>query len=839
MNSINITINKPKLKSVIKDGMSGFYIENKYTKIPVVICGVKKDYAGYSFYALNKNNGLYISKNNKPIRFVDTYALGNTIVIDTKEQSTKEKMGTKTEEEKEYRQLIDFFKNNIECDGCPYIIDKEQAKAVMSNKNTLVTARAGSGKTRVIVAKILYLIEFEKLNENNILTFCFNKDAKEEIRDRLTSRCKINGIKKCESFDVSKTFHSFAKQACGKGMRILENKGPLIKKIITDLKEQDLDFAKQLYYFFKDDTLRIDRKHFKSKESYYRYVRNCEYTTLNQEKVKSRSEKFIADYFFEHDIPYVYEKSFYPYKIDLNYSNFTQEQIKKIREFLEQKKETIPDFYLSDYDVVWEHWAISGNETMSQIEEFENAVCNYKDYMDNMKWKKKFWANGFRENLSPHDTYNEALKSVKHFVETKCTFDLNSSYESLEKQIEQVLDSLHIPHNKLEESILIERVWEKCVDGFTELVEQFINKLQQNYFDNEDIFVEQMNKVFDDKTRTYYQLGYKVYKKYIEILNNRNNEPMYESYNNYSMDFNQLIYQCGLYIRTGMYDYCIQELKWLLIDEYQDFSRLFDYLIDSILQRNKNIKLFCVGDDWQAINRFAGSDLRYFKSFCIRYKDSIQLNISTNYRSQSQIVDFANRFMERFKMDGLKPVSYNYGDGACTEVDIGTIYIGKYNNQNVCSKFMSNKEPYKIEKAQYLKYCTDIIVDAKNKKKKIMILNRSNRVLGRTLEEFEQILQKVCTCFINKEDFKERVVVKTVHKSKGEEADIVILLNINEGSFPVYNPNNELFELFGESRIDSMEDEQRLYYVGITRAKEELHILYQNKKKSTFIMKQN
>ena len=120
-----------------------------------------------------------------------------------------------------------------------------------------------------------------------------------------------------------------------------------------------------------------------------------------------------------------------------------------------------------------------------------------------------------------------------------------------------------------------------------------------------------------------------------------------------------------------------------------------------------------------------------------------------------------------------------------------------------------------------------------------MILNRSNRVLGRTLEEFEQILQKVCTCFINKEDFKERVVVKTVHKSKGEEADIVILLNINEGSFPVYNPNNELFELFGESRIDSMEDEQRLYYVGITRAKEELHILYQNKKKSTFIMKQN
>ena len=86
------------------------------------------------------------------------------------------------------------------------------------------------------------------------------------------------------------------------------------------------------------------------------------------------------------------------------------------------------------------------------------------------------------------------------------------------------------------------------------------------------------------------------------------------------------------------------------------------------------------------------------------------------------------------------------------------------------------------------------------------------------------------------ENYNNNIIVKTVHKSKGEEVDTVILLNINQGVFPVFNANNDLFEIFGHSTIEAVEDEERLYYVAITRAKRNLYILYENKIKSPFIM---
>ena len=117
-----------------------------------------------------------------------------------------------------------------------------------------------------------------------------------------------------------------------------------------------------------------------------------------------------------------------------------------------------------------------------------------------------------------------------------------------------------------------------------------------------------------------------------------------------------------------------------------------------------------------------------------------------------------------------------------------------------------------------------------------MVLNRSNQILFKELEDFEKVLRKVCENFISNDVYENNVRVKTVHKSKGEEADIVILLNINENVFPVSNCNNCLFEVFGEDLQDNYEDEQRLYYVALTRAKQSLYILYDKPCKSDFIM---
>ncbi len=90
----------------------------------------------------------------------------------------------------------------------------------------------------------------------------------------------------------------------------------------------------------------------------------------------------------------------------------------------------------------------------------------------------------------------------------------------------------------------------------------------------------------------------------------------------------------------------LKSLKWILIDEYQDFSRLFNDLITVIRKHNNNIRIFCVGDDWQAINSFAGSDLDYFEGFLENFEGAGIAPLLMNRRSKSEIVECGNLLMK-------------------------------------------------------------------------------------------------------------------------------------------------------------------------------------------------
>ena len=92
----------------------------------------------------------------------------------------------------------------------------------------------------------------------------------------------------------------------------------------------------------------------------------------------------------------------------------------------------------------------------------------------------------------------------------------------------------------------------------------------------------------------------------------------------------------------------------------QDFSLLFLQLINSIREYNPDLKIFCVGDDWQAINAFAGSDLKYFYYFEKYVGHSEHLSLLTNYRSAKSIVDVSNDFMDG-KGDKSRPARSNTG----------------------------------------------------------------------------------------------------------------------------------------------------------------------------------
>ena len=826
-------------KLIIRDGARATYIVGS-DKIPVVLCDVKKDYdIGLYFRARDRRTNKLLARNGYPIIWLASAIQSGQFILDNPEYEDGTNSSNATvsiDLLKEKREnLRQFFLKNVEYDGSPFRFDNEQLNAILSEENTLITARAGSGKTRVLVGKLIYLFEKQVLNENNVLVFCFNHDASLEITSRLHNKCKINNELKYENYDVAKTFHAFSMSAFSHNRKILTEKTKLIKLIINELRHTDVKFSKAVYQFFRNETLKIKRKNFSSPEAYYKYLKNSQYTTLNGEKVKSRAEKYIADFLFEYGINYVYERSFYPYKISFENARMSLDEIKRGIEFLNEKRETVPDFYLPDFNLVWEHWAVTGEETLEEISHFEKTVGNYKEYLSNKQWKQRFWSNDWRKRLSNINKYNVAVKSVDKFIQTTHTGLKSDSREEVEVELYKILADNGIELKKLPDEVLFEKVWKNCIDDFTVLIDQFINKLQQNYFDNIESFIENAKNIDDEKTKTFYRLGYQIYKKYVEVLGGTNNTEPYSEYNYFSLDFNQLIYEAAKRIESGELDYRIKELKWILIDEYQDFSRLFDYLINALLKRNGDIKLFCVGDDWQAINRFAGSDLKYFKMFVTRYENANLMNIRTNYRSENHIVQFANSFMNICGISGTRPISNISGKGTSKEIDISDIFIGNFNDENnIYLKYLYENEYKRIEKAKYLKACADII--KQNNDCKIMLLNRSNQILGKDIDNFNSALRKICTEFMAVESYNENVSVKTVHSAKGEEADVVIVLNVNSGAFPVFNSNNDLFEIFGQTRIDSIEDEERLYYVALTRAKHDLFVLYEDNNKSPFIM---
>lgn len=782
------------------------------------------------------DNGEYLvnEQGKRRVWVVETLLKNKKIILDEREKEKIKKKIDEEEQKKEaYKTFLDksvIFSNN------KLTYNEEQLQAIVSFENTLVTARAGSGKTRVIMGKILYLMEIEKMSKENIMSFCFNREIKNEINRRFNVECFVDGENKYLGYEFAKTFHSLAYNITkmDKEEKILQNKSDFIKQVINKMKKDNPNFIKEIYTFFKDSSFYIDRKYFDSPSAYYKYLKNSRYKTLNGEEVKSRGEKLIADFLFEHGIEYVYEKSFFPSRIEPRWPIFLgREEYGRFYKLIKEKDETKPDFYLLNHKFVWEHWAITGNETPMEIGEFECSIGSYNDYKNNKKWKQEFWNSRFLKNLESCKQ-NNAFKVIKGFIETEDPYFQNKTNEEIETYLKTVLEKKGIVCKKLPEDVLCDKVWKKAIDGFTLLIEQFINKLQQHYFDDMDLFFSKLNNVKNPKAVQLYKLGYSIYQEYMKILHSDNKGAEFAKYSIVTTDYNELIYKAIRMVDEGQYDYAIKNIKWILIDEYQDFSKLFDTLITSIIKINSEIKVFAVGDDWQAINRFAGSDTKYFHSFPDTYTYSDLLNLRNNYRSDKIIVETANKFMKITNKKGAESKCVSNDVGVLRLLDINKEYV--LPEKNPIFRYMGLEDESDFDRytrAKYLKICFDII--KANQDKTIMILNRKNIFLGKEKNDFNAILRRIVKKYIDTYDYDNNVRISTVHSMKGEEADIVILLDVNEGAFPVHNPNNDLFEIFGQNVLDCIDDEEKLFYVALTRAKHKLYITYDSRNRSEFV----
>jgi superfamily I DNA/RNA helicase len=143
--------------------------------------------------------------------------------------------------------------------------------------------------------------------------------------------------------------------------------------------------------------------------------------------------------------------------------------------------------------------------------------------------------------------------------------------------------------------------------------------------------------------------------------------------------------------------------------------------------------------------------------------------------------------------------------------------------------------------ARYVKFIYHLVTQPKNAGKKVAILSRTNHLYH--LRDLSLFLCKLKSCFTREQvqqmggrkAIDRNFQIGTAHSFKGLQAHIVFLVRACQGAFPLLHPDYVLFKLFGDSDQEILEDERRLFYVAVTRAKEQVWFLTETDRESDFV----
>jgi superfamily I DNA/RNA helicase len=253
----------------------------------------------------------------------------------------------------------------------------------------------------------------------------------------------------------------------------------------------------------------------------------------------------------------------------------------------------------------------------------------------------------------------------------------------------------------------------------------------------------------------------------------------------------------------------IPKFEHVLVDEYQDVNAMQIELLKLFNAPN----FFAVGDPRQAIFGWRGSDINYILNFEKDYGDSEIIHLTKNYRSTKEIVDFTNLSIEQM---GLPSLEHHY------KFEKAKINILDFEHEEAERDFVIRE-----------------IVTSGLEPKEIFVLARTNR----QLMELSQVLKiRGINHVVKTEEiinFTETpegaITLATIHAIKGLEAKRVFVIGANDQNFPCKATDHPAIEMIKKEDYNREEEERRLFYVALSRAKESLYITYTGKKPTYFI----
>lgn len=683
-------------------------------------------------------------------------------------------------------------------------LDSEQRTAILSDEDyTLIIAGAGAGKTTTVAAKVRYLVEKKHIDPKQILVISFTNKAVGELQERINTQLSIS----CPITTFHKAGFAILRKQDDEKKTIVSD-GFLYKTVNNYLKSSILEqpeLVDKLIMFFgsyfdapyegNDINLffnyisKADFSTLKSNVNEYNAQiidrRTCKVTTITNEVLRSAQEVKIANFLYLNQIDYVYEE-IYPYHI------------------LKAKKPYTPDFCIRQGNKVAyiEHFGIteSGKHNFYLPEE----LANYKkEIQDKIALHKKHKTT----LIYTYSQYNDGKDFLVHLQEQL----ENAGFKLNKRPAEEVY------------SKLVNTEENKYISKLVNLICNFISNFKTNGLGIDDFYrFERQNA--NVRTKLFLDVCKECYLEYQKQLSAQN-----------SIDFQDMINDSARILREKQTLNEKLDFKYIIVDEYQDISRQrFD--LTKELSKTCNAKIIAVGDDWQSIYAFSGSDITLFTHFCEIMGYGQELKITKTYRNAQEVIDIAGNFIQKNDTQIKKKLIAN-------DHIQKPVIIYSYNEQYDRKQFQGKGGKYyhlgkKVEEiiGQILEQNA---LEGKSKNASILLIGRFNFDARNLCYSQDFLYNEENNKIFSKKYPKAKLEFLTAHSSKGLGFDNVIIINARNEvfGFPSKIDDDPVMKyvIKDDTSIEYAE-ERRLFYVAMTRTKNRVYIVTPEQHPSEFIL---
>ena len=676
-------------------------------------------------------------------------------------------------------------------------LDDEQRHVVLSDEDyTLVIAGAGAGKTTTVAAKVRYLVEKKGIKPEQILVISFTNKAVGELRDKINKGLGIP----CPVTTFHSTGYAILRKKEAAGKNIVDG-GFMFNVINNYLKGNILEqpeLVDKLILFFgsyfdapyEGDDL----------NTFFNYISKADFSTLKgniseyteeiinkrtgnkisiaHETLRSAQEVYIANFLYLNNIDYRYEK---PYQFNI----------------IRAHKPYTPDFTLKQGDKIayLEHFGITedgrnNRYTAEQLEKYKAAIND----------KVLLHRKHNTDLIYTFSSYNDGRPMLEHLKEQLIEHGFVLNQRSSQEVFEKIVNT--------EEN--------KYILKLVKLICTFIQNFKTNGY-TIDKFYEWESQTTNERTRLFLDVCQQCYLEYAKRLKEKR-----------AVDFEDMINESARILNQQLISEKTLDFKYIIVDEYQDISRQrFD--LTKALSQICDAKIIAVGDDWQSIYAYAGSDITLFTKFKESMGYGQELKITRTYRNAQEVIDIAGGFIQKNDSQLKKALVSPKHIQDPVVIESYTEDVDRKQTKGKGGKYYMIGRTVEDIVATILK---------ENPKSSILLLGRYGFDAYNLSRSADFIYDEKTGGVHSKKFPGVRLEFMTVHRAKGLGFDNVIIINARNElyGFPSQIQEDPVLKYVVKDDFSiEYAEERRLFYVALTRTKNRVYIVAPEQHPSKFV----